>query len=980
MHILTSRRILLGALLVSSAPLAIVTPAYAQMAAPAAKSDAEQTDATTENPESAIVVTGSRISRRDDTSASPIQTVTSDALVATGEVTIEKSLSMLPQFGLGENSNFTGFGSTGQATLNLRGLGSFRNLVLLDGRRMQPSNVQQSIDVNTIPRSLIESVEVITGGASAVYGSDAIAGVVNLRTKKSFTGLLLDGQYNITQRGDGGVADLSATIGANFADGRGNAVFSGTYSKRNIIPINSRPFFRKYQGGTDLRISTGAYTSAGNLPSQAAMDAVFANYGIAPGTVSRASALSFNADGTLFSANNGVYNFRGSQGGLLFNTGSQVNSLNVFSTIQAPLERYTAFARVNYELVPDVQAFAQIQYANYETRIVVEPGNAALSIPTTNPFIPPSLRSILQSRANPNANLTLQKRFIEAGPRLTNREFEIAQIVGGLTGRLPTGDGTWEVYGSHGSTVIDEDQPGSVLKSSLTALLNAPDGGNSICPGGYNPFGVHPLSEACYDYLVAAPFRHTTLKQDVVEANAQGTLFSLPAGPVGFAIGADYRREAYETKVDRILQKADVVGVLFTSDSSGSTDVKELYGELLVPLLTDKPFAKTLEFNASYRYSDYNLAGGAHTYRANLTWAPLEAVLFRGGYARAVRAPSVGELFVPNNGAISRIGEAANGLGDPCTRASPARSGANAAAVRTLCIAQGVPANQVDNFINLQNEVNATNSGNTALKPEKADTFTAGIVFKPEIATPWFSRFNVTIDYFNISVHNAIGLVPASQTLASCFNYDGANSTYENSNFFCQNIIRDIDGRLLNVFQPTLNLGAYKTAGIDFSLNWVIGLEAVGLSSSANLELNSAISWLDKFKVQTLPNGPFADYAGTIGRPLTGPGTLPKWKALTSAAYSDDTFNLGLRWRYIGPLKSDSKATNPLSTTPGQKAYNLFDLYGSFNATEDWTMRFGVNNLFDKDPLPLGGLAGFTEGSTYDVIGRSFYVGVSAKF
>lgn len=514
--------------------------------------------------------------RRDLVSSSPISTLSTAAITATGEVTLEKALGTLPQFGLGENSSQTGFGSTGQASLNLRGLGSFRNLVLLDGRRMQPSNSQQVVDINTIPKALIENVEIITGGASAVYGSDAIAGVVNFITKRNFEGLAIDGQYNITQQGDGGARDLSATLGGNFADGRGNAVISVSYSGRDVVNYQSRAFFRQNTGGTDLRLPTGAYSPGTNLPTQAAVNSVFSVYGVAPGSVRAGSTLGFNADDTLFSANNGVFNFRGTQGYLL-NTGSQVNYPNVFLTLQAPLERYTAFGRINYELTSDISAFTQMQYANYSTQVIVEAGNTSLSVPVTNPFIPSDLRTILASRANPNANFTLQKRFVEAGPRLTNRDFEIIQVLAGLNGKLAAIDGTWELYASHGSTSINENQPGSVLNSSLRNLLNAPDGGRSLCAGGYDPFGLTTLSAQCTSYLVASPFRNTTLKQDEVQLNVQGGLFNLPAGQVRFAAGAGYRRNSYETQVDRILQQADVVGVLFTNDSKGSSNVKEAY-------------------------------------------------------------------------------------------------------------------------------------------------------------------------------------------------------------------------------------------------------------------------------------------------------------------------------------------------------------------------------------------------------------------
>lgn len=929
-----------------------------------------------------IVVTGSRILRRDFVTPSPISTVTSEDILSTGELTLEKSLMQLPQFGLGDNANSTGFNTTGQATLNLRGLGSFRNLVLLDGKRMQPSNVLQAVDVTTIPTALIESVEVITGGASSTYGSDAVAGVVNFRTKKNFSGLTLDSQYNITQRGDGAAADITATAGGNFAEGRGNAVLAVSYSHRDVIRFNSgRRFFEQYQGQSDLRIATGAYTPGANRPSQRAVDAIFSQYGIAPGTVSRASALGFNGDGTLFSASNGVHNLRDTYGSLLIDVGSQVNSGNVFSIQQAPLERVTVFGRATYDLTPNVEAFAQVHYADYSTQVVVEPGNTQLVMPVSNPFIPAPLRTLLATRADPNAPVTLQKRFYEAGPRLTNRDFEVVQVQAGFLGKLAAIDGTWELFGSHGKTTINENQPGSVLLPALNALINAPDGGASLCEGGYNPFGVVPLSKSCANYLVAAPYRNTRLDQTVVEFNMQGGLLTLPGGQLRFAAGASYRENGYKTEIDPILQRAEVVGVLFTSNSSGKINAKEGYFELSAPLLRDVPFANRLELDAGYRYSQYNLSGGAHTYKANVLWSPVEMLMFRGGYARAIRAPSVGELFVPNNGALPNIGSPTQGLGDPCSVNNTIRNAANTAGIRSLCLAQGVPAGVVDTFVNLQLDTSATNSGNRNLRPETADTFTFGAVLSPHFATPWLSRFNLSVDYYNLKLKDAIGVIGTRQTLNSCFNIDGSNPTYSNDTFSCNLINRDAGGSLVNVTQPTTNLGGYNTSGIDFQLDWTIDLDAVGLSGQF-LDLNSSVSWLDKFLVQNLPNGPYADFGNTVsGFNTAGQlGTLPEWKATTSLTYRRSGGSVGLRWRYLGAMDNAARATNPATTIPGQSAYHLFDLFGTLSLNKGFSLRMGVNNLLDTPPQALFGRAGTTEPSTYDIMGRRFYLGVSTRF
>ena len=924
-----------------------------------------------------IVVTGSRISRRDLVAASPIVTLVQEDITRRGEVTIEKALSQLPQFGLGENSTQTGFNSTGQATLNLRGLGSARNLVLLDGRRMQPSNIQQVVDINTIPAALIESVEVITGGASAVYGSDAVAGVINFRTRKRFEGVQIDAQYTLPEEGDGAGRDIAATIGSNFGSGRGNAVVSIGYTDRNPVDYQSRPFFRRHLGGTDLRIPTGVYAPGANAPSQAALDALFASYGVASGSVARNSGLSFNADGTIFSASNGVFNFRGSQGGLLLNTGRQVNNLNRFLVLQAPIERITGFARTTYDLGGELELFAQAQYADYDTRIYVEPGNTSISIPVTNPFIPAELRTLLASRADPDANLILEKRFIEAGPRLTDRNFEVYQLLAGLRGKLAGLDGSWEVFASHGSTSIDESSPGSVKRSALTAIINAPDGGNALCAGGYNPFGINPLSEACSAYLVASPNRSTKLDQDIVEANLQGRLLALPGGDARFALGGAYRRNSYETEPDAILSAGDVVGVTFTRASAGATSVYEGYAELLLPILADRPFVRSLELSLGYRYSHYNLAGGVHTYKADGTWSPIAGLRFRGGYARAVRAPSVAELFVAPTGSVPSIGRPSQGQGDPCNSASPSRQGPQAAAVRALCLAQGVPAALIDAFVNLQDDSDATSVGNPDLQPEKADTFTVGLTLDPHLSLSWLDGLSLSVDYYNIELEGAIGVVSSLQSIASCFNIDGANPSLSATNEFCANISRDpVTGRISQVLQPTRNLGAFRTAGVDVALNW-----AVPIGPAQRLSFSTLITYLDKFDVQTAPGRPFLHYAGTVGGTATfQPGSLPKWKATSEVSYTDDGLTIGGRWRFLDKMEAAGRVINPAATTPGVGAYSLFDLFADLRINRQFAFRAGVNNVADREPPILNGVIGTTESSTYDVLGRTVFVATRVNF
>lgn len=922
-----------------------------------------------------VIVTGTRIATENKVANSPITALSSDAIASTGAITLETALSNLPQFTVGSGPTTTGYYASGIASVNLRGLGSSRNLVLLDGKRLQPSNSQQIVDINTIPKAIIGDIEIITGGASAVYGSDAIAGVVNFKTRK-FQGIEFDAEYNASEAYGGGTQDYSVTAGGNFADNRGNALVSFTYTKRDPIAYTDVDFYKTNLGATDFRSGEGTYNPSSNRPSQAAIDSLFAGYGVAAGTVAPNAYLSFNSDGSLFAASGGsLANFKSNLA--LVGVGGNVNYKNISLLAQTPLERYAGYAKATYDITSKIQAYAQATYTSYNSTTLAEAGNTTLTIPVTNPFIPAALKSLLASRTDPNGSVLLEKRFYEAGPRVNNREFDVFQVQAGFSGQIDEIDGSWDVYASHGETKVLTISPGSVVSSKLKTLLNAADGGASICAGGYNPFNLTTLSDACYTYLVASPLQRTRLSQDVVEANIQGHAFTLPAGDVHFAAGASYRADSYTFKPDSDIANGTTVGVPSAGASSGNTNVYELYGELLIPVLKDLPFAKEVNIDAAYRFSDYNLAGRAHTYKADANWLVTDGVRFRGGYQRAVRAPNVGELFIAPSSSSAAIGELTAGGGDPCAYNSSPRAGGNAGQIKSLCVALGVPSTLIDTFTNAQNDIPATNTGNTALKPETADTFTIGTVLTSPFASEALSRAQLSVDYYNIALKDGIGVISGQTALNKCFNLDGSNPGYSASNQYCGFLTRNTaTGRIDSVLQPTLNLGAYRTSGIDIEANWQSGLGALGLSDSyGTVGFNSVVSYLLGYKVQAVSGGSWADYANTVGSAFgTSVGSLPRLKAVTTATYGIDDYGFGLRWRHLSHTKAVSKVTNPASTTPDTGAFDVFDFFADWKINDQLKLSGGLINLFDRDPPVVNGVAGNTEASTYDTLGRSFYV------
>lgn len=911
-----------------------------------------------------VSVTGSRIVRLDYDSSSPLTTVSADTITSTGAATLEETLNQLPQLGLGANKTNAGWGGSGQSTLNLRGLGAQRNLVLLDGRRLQPSTTDNVIDINTLPTALISGVEIISGGASAVYGSDAIAGVVNIRLKDDFEGLQLDTGFSRYAEGDGDTTDVALTLGGNFADGRGNAVLSLSWTDREGVDFMAREFFRRAPGGTDFRIQTGTYEFGANLPGQSVVDAVFGQYGAAPGRVpvTTTTYLGFNDDGSLFLANKSPFNWRGPDS-LLFDTGTQLNNLNQVSLIQVPLERHTAFGRTTFDITDNVQAYGQFSWSSLHSYVAAEGGNAGISVPVSNPFIPDDLRTILASRADPDANFTLHKRFGEAGPRTFERDFDTWQFITGATGRLDAINGSWDVHASSGRTAVNETSNGAVVSDALDRVINAADGGASLCAGGYNPFGLTVLSDACRDYLVATTHSRTVFEQDALEASVQGGLFQLPAGEVGFAAGLGWRRNRYDFQPDRLLQQGAVVGLPAKGPSGGSTSVRELYVETLVPLLYDKPLAHALDVGLAYRYSDYDLSGNVDTYKVDFNWALSESFRLRGGYQRAVRAPSVGELYVAAQTESNGYGLVVNGQGDQCEAGSPLRIGPNAAAIDALCLAQGIPAALLPTYIDTQRESLATISGNTALAPETADTYTFGLVWSPE-----GTGLSIAADYFDIKVTDVIGTLTSSQVLAACFNQDGSNPGYAADNFYCAQIQRNATtGRIDNIFKPTYNMGSLRTRGVDLQLDWTRTL-----GNGATLSAGSVLGWVDRYEIEAVQGGIVYDYTGAVGY-------VPEWKAVSHLRYAYAPFSVGLRWRYIGEQQHASKVTNPASTTPGVDAYSYVDIFGDWKLSDTFSFRAGINNALDKAPPQVGGTPGSTHASTYDIYGRQYFVGFSVK-
>jgi outer membrane receptor protein involved in Fe transport len=480
----------------------------------------------------------------------------------------------------------------------------------------------------------------------------------------------------------------------------------------------------------------------------------------------------------------------------------------------------------------------------------------------------------------------------------------------------------------------------------------------------------------------------TVLEQRVVEVDLEGKLADLPAGGLRFAAGVDYRSNSYSYTPDALVQTGELANFLPIAPSSGSEDVSELYGELLVPVVRDLPLAKEVNLDLGYRYSDYNTVGGVSTYKADFDWRVIDAVRLRGGFARAIRAPSVGELFAAaTQGQLALGTPGLIGNGDPCDIKGAYRAAGSpiAAQVRALCLAQGIPANLIDAFTNQNVRTPFSTSGNTGLQPETSDTYSVGVVMRPSFNSPLLSRISMSLDYYDIKLDHAIGIVTNTVAASQCFD-TGANASFSNTNFFCQLITRDpTSGQITTIRNPELNLGGYETAGFDFEADWAIPLDAVGLGPRAGtLTLTTVANRLEKFEIQTLAGGRTLEYAGTIGNTQIDQfaDAHPRWKATSTASWAVGPVQAGLRWRYIGSMASAVNVGTG-GTAHGVPAVSYFDLDLAWKVREGLELRGGVINLADKEPPTLNdSIIGnvHTDLSTYDIVGRRFYVALKARF
>lgn len=953
-----------------------------------------------EGPLEEIVVTGSRIVRKDFVAESPIMTIDRALLDMSGPQTLEMVFNTLPQFQASNEGSSSSPARQGRQNANLRGLGIQRSLILLEGRRMTPSDPSGAVDLNTIPTSLVEDIEVITGGASAVYGSDAMAGVVNVKLKRDFEGVQLDGTFGIAEENDAEALDLALTLGGNFAEGRGNIVASIGYYDREAVQRSARPFFAKgriagqLQGGRII-------ASATNLPSEDALRDIFADqYGAEVPNIN--SPLVMYPDGTLFSSQSPISNFDPS----IISTepdgvGYVVDGTRVgfpqgqTYPLQLPLERINTFVRGRYDITDSVEVYAQFSSMEYDSAYSRQGWSANSAdgtpqIPATNPFISPDLAHILASRPDPDAPFTFASNTGRVALAEYDFNYQLNDVLIGLAGDLGFRDWTFDVYASHGKMKAREQRFGFIDYEAWQMLVNAPDGGESVCPGGFNPFAhemmsQHPEQQACYDLLAHDLSESTDIEQNVIEGVIQGALMDLPAGEMRFAAGLTYREQSYDYQPDEGAIREATMPNQPTSPTGGGYDVFEVFGEVNVPVIGGLPLVEQLAVGLAYRYSDYNLIGSIDTYKVSLDWQISDSFRIRSSQQQAIRAPALGELYRPAERSSSGIGPTSQGGGDPCDYQGRLRDPSinpNHELVRQLCLQQGVPEQVIDIYTFSGSSVSGVASGNENLQEETADTFTAGVVWQSGFDAPMLQNMQLAVDYYDIEIEDAIGILSASVGLSRCFNEDGqSNPSYDPSSFFCQLTTRTVDGGVRTQLEPTLNLGAYKTSGVDVQFDWDFALQDAGLDAPGAMRMSVIVAHIMSQKIQNLEGEPFTDYAGTIGNSQIDSGAIshPEWRANVNVGYNYGPFDVSMQYQWIDSMYHASDAGTGERNRPGVSSRQYVDLLGSWNISDTTKVSVGVLNLFDKEP-PLWTADGFTDLALYDKLQRRYFLRASHRF
>lgn len=877
-----------------------------------------------------IIVTGSLIRGGTFNAPTPVTSLTQETLIATAPDNLAEGLKQLPSItpGGGQTAG-GGTRSGGQNFLNMRDLGADRTLTLLDGRRFVPADARLLTDVNLIPQSLVERVDVVTGGASATYGSDAVAGVVNFVLNRNFEGFEFEAIYGVSQKGDNQDVKFTATGGFDLGE-RVHVIASGEYYWGEGLDGFSREFRRHapnvflnpagdptYVTGEDIRMP---YTDGGLI----AEGPLCGNQFFGDGVV---TAFDY---GTLSSDTCSRRGTHSGGDGWAPSTGQE---------IVRPLERRSLFAHADIELADNVTMMLEGTYGWSMSNFQSSPNRATFYIYQDNPYLQEEAPSIYQQMVDGNiSRIRINRLLLERGPSVTDNENEAIGAMAGFEGAL--GNFDWGATYSYGRLVNDAPMYPNLIRGNLDRAVRAVRDSNDqiVCLDTLstnpdvaaaaagcqplNPFGQGAPSEQSLDYVMGTSMSRTVVDQHVADMHFSGPLLALPAGDLLMAAGASWREATVETTSDP-LSEAGAFRLVNTQAFFGQYNVKEVFGELNVPVIKDSPLAQELSLSLAGRYTDYSTSGGVETWKIGVNWQVVDDLRLRGTISRDIRAPNLEELFATGRQNSITITDTFNG---------------------TTEVYSAVP--------------NLT-FGNVNLRPERAITKVVGFVYQPGFVPD----FSLAVDYYDIKITDAITNIGGQTAVEEC---NKAGRTGD----VCDLVIRDTTGAVIGTRTSPVNFASQIARGFDFETQY-----RTSFASGASLSFR----FLANYQVKNVNISPL------LVAPIdnAGDGT-PRFRANASVNYSNGPLGVSLNGRLIGSYDWDRDRDADFDRIPaqfyldGQISYEL-EMFGG-----EQEVFLNVRNLLDKglvfDPSPDGGTPLPTNPNLFDQVGRMFRIGVRTRF
>jgi iron complex outermembrane recepter protein len=976
----------------------------------AATRGAEPTDDEADKPLLEIVVVGSHFATPNASSISPVMMVDAEEMKHQGTARAEDLLDSMPQLNAGLNNSSNGAGVspvTGTATADLRGIGSFNTLVLMNSRRLNPGDsINPSPDLNAIPSILVKRVEVLTGGASSIYGSDAISGVVNFVMDTAFTGAKLETEYGINQASNGNTAvqdiersaginprsgtlydgrsvDVSAVFGKDLFDGDGHVVAYGGYRHNQGVYGSSRDF-----GACTLQESGNSY--------QCLLD----------GTTPAGQFVPNGGTGPSFTLDPATGNtFRP------FDTARDGYNPAPFQTLTRPDTRFNAGIFGHYSFSKRADAYVEATFSDDHTSVLYEnsgttPTGSGLNvfgINCNNPLLSPGEVNTLCTQnglgAADTAQVGIGRRSVEGNLREDDFRHRSYRVLLGVKGEI-NDVWTYDVNGQYGNTDSHERLTNDVSQQRLGRALDVVgvngtptcqsvvDGTDPACVP-YNIFSTGGVTPAALRYITATGAQDGYAHQYVLDGKVLGDLSKygikspLADNGLNVAVGMEQRSQTISNQPNAAYLTGDLLVTGAARPTYGMYRVTEGFAEVRVPLLENRPFAKALTLNVSDRFAEYAPQGSANAYNFGVEWSPIDAMRFRGTLSRAVRAPNGHELFLSET--LSQVAASDPCANDPTT----GRPSASAAA----CAHTGVTAAQYGK-IAPANSFNQLTGGNPNLRPQIADTVTGGLVFVP---TSWVPSLLVSVDYWRIKVERYIGSLAAVDSLNNCL---GTGDPV-----YCDLIRRDANGSLSVGNGPTsgrviatgLNTGSFEMSGVDIEGRYVLDMSALSLENAGKISFNFAGSVALDNTIQVVPGLIPFDCTGFYGPTCTGEGPtspIPKWRHKMRATWeARKDFEISLNWRHIGHLDSEQTSSNPHLATgtvypvdSHVPSYDYLDIDTSVDLGSHVSLRLGVNNVTDRQPPIIGFNANpllVNENmlaSMYDTFGRYLFVGLTARY